>query len=562
MFSWLRAMGRWIEANVVLAPLVITHIRDVKRFMLFGGPRDLSPEDRRERGRRIRLACERLGVTYIKLAQFLTTRPDYVPPEYMEELEKLQDEVPPSPFEEVEKVVEEELGPIDEVFEEFEREPISGASIAQVHRAKLDGRWVAVKIQRPGLEETVKADLLMLRFVKPLASGFLRLVGQRSHADTVDGIIGMFMENIVLEMDFGREKEIMDEIRRHVAEDDDVDDIVIPETVDDLCTDRVITMEYEPGVKIKDVDRLEEMEVGLEHVVETVTDIYLRMPFDYEVFQADPHYGNIAVNEDGEVVVYDYGIAMSIGEFDDERESEELLQAFEALFVGIGLQDADVVVNSMIDMDVIDPGDPDMDMDTIHGLAEILIEDVGGGGIQHEDVEKVEEMMMEEMGDHPLHLHQDVILPFRTTVGIEGLCANVLPEYDFSQKLAEFFVEGGVEIDSRFMEDVVGEYEEERERRRRRRNRKRNALRVGVGGGSVAVAVAAAAAFGPVSLPAAAAYVLAGFGGLYVWNTFQERGPVGPTQYATRYRMEQWEEEDGTREGEVQGADTAEAELD
>lgn len=542
MFTWLRALGRWLEANVVLAPIVLTHIRDVKKFVLFGGPRELTPEQKRERGRRIRLACERLGVTYIKLAQFLTTRPDYVPPEYMEELEKLQDEVPPAPYEDVKRTVEEDLGPIDEVFDSFEEEAISGASIAQVHRATIDGKEVAVKIRRPGLERTVHADLKMLALVAPLAGGFLRFVGQRSHADTTEGIIGMFRENIVLEMDFEREKQIMDEIRTYV-EEDDVEDVVIPRTIDSHCSGRVITMEYEPGVKIKEVAELQEMDVELEDVVDTTTEIYLRMPFEYEVFQADPHYGNIAVNEDGEVVIYDYGIALKVGEFDDERDSEELLEAFEALFVGIGLQDAEVVLNSMIEMDVIDPTDPDMDMETIQELADIMIRDVGGGGgISHDDIEKAEEMLMERMGDHPLHLHQDVILPFRTTVGVEGLCANVLPEYDFSSKLAEFFVEGGVEIDERFMQPVVGEYEEERERRRKKRRRRTNLARLLVGAGSLGVAGGAALWLGALNPWSVPAYVVAALGGLWIYNTTKDRGPLGPTQYATRYRMEQWEE--------------------
>ena len=533
------------EAGLVLAPLVWTHMRDFKQYIVLGGPRELSYDDMLERGARVRAACEWLGATYIKLAQFLTTRPDYVPPAYMEELEKLQDEVPPADYEDIAAVIEDELGPVDEVFDDFEREAISGASIAQVHRATIDGEEVAVKIQRPGLEGIIEADLAMLSILTPIGEAFMRLIGQRSHAVTMGGIIGMFRENIRHEMDFHREKEIMDEIRGHV-EDDGIDDkVVIPETWDDYCTGRVITMSYEPGVKIKDAERLEAMDIDLHDAVDWITEIYLRMPFEYETFQADPHYGNIAVNEDGQVIVYDYGIAMSVGEFEEEHEAEELLDAFRAMFVGIGMQDPDMVINAMIDMEVIDPTDPDMDLEAIREMGDIMVRDVaGGGGITHEDIEKAEDMMLAEMGDHPIRLHQDIVLPFRTTVGVEGLCANVLPEYDFSAKLSEFFVEGGIDLPDRFFEEVVGEYEEEREARRKKRNRKRNALRVGVAGGSAALVGGAVATAGAVSLLAVPTYLVAALGGLWLYNSFQERNPVGPTQYATRYRMDQWDEED------------------
>ena len=187
--SRIRVVLRYLQAVRVLTPLIITHIRDRRRFLLFGGRRELGYEQRRDRAENLADAFERLGTTYIKLAQFMTTRPDLVPPIYVDAMERLQDQVPPEEFEKVRKQLEEEYGrPPEEIFDYFNEDAVSGASIAQVHFAGIDGRDVAVKIRRPGLEKTVQADLSVLDFFAPIGRWLLLYMGQESHAESAKGI--------------------------------------------------------------------------------------------------------------------------------------------------------------------------------------------------------------------------------------------------------------------------------------------------------------------------------------------------------------------------------------
>lgn len=414
----------------ILTPIIVTYVRDRRRFLLFGGPRDLSYDQRRARAEKLASAFERLGTTYIKLAQFMTTRPDLVPPIYIRAMERLQDEVPPEDFEDVRRQLEEDLGDIDEIFDYFNEDAVSGASIAQVHFASIDGEDVAVKVRRPLLERTVEADLSVLSFFAPLGRKLLIRMGQESHAESAKGIADELKRTIREEMDFNREASIMTEIRENMEREGLDDRIIIPRVYEEYSTERVITMSYEEGIAVKHDEQLRREGHDPVEIVDAIAEAYLLMAFKHDVFHADPHQGNLAVAPDGRVIIYDYGIA--------QRPPQELQDKWRRMFMGVGMHDPAMVVDALQDMGAVEE---DVDRETLLEVAKVMIMDISGAGLDDADIQRIEQKVDETLYDYPMKFPQEIILGMRATFGVEGLCADMAPDYDFSKKLYDFFID-------------------------------------------------------------------------------------------------------------------------
>ncbi len=532
----IESMKRVGRAIRILFPILITHMRDTNRYLFFGSSRNLSVDEKRERARRLTDAFEELGVTYIKMAQFLTTRPDFVPPLYINEFQRLQDDIPPEDFEDIKKVLEEDLGPIDEVFDSFEEEAISGASIAQVHRAVLDGEDVAVKIRRPGIERIIEADLRIISFMARLITGFLKMNGEVSMAHTIEGLANEMEKNLNEEINLKREKEIMKRVNEYIERDGLDDEIVIPSPYDDYCTERVITMSFEDGAKIKELDKIKEMGLDIEQVVDRIVEAYLRMAFVYQVYQADPHDGNIAVNEDGQVIIYDYGLSV-----DPEQHVSD---AFIKLFTGIGLEDPYVVLDAFEDMGAVDPT---ANRETMREFCDVIIKDVVGE-VTQEEIEHLSRKVEETLDEPPMQLRQEIVLGMRTTQGVQGLSVRVAPNYNFQQKLANFFIEEDLidqnpaelkeearrpEVDVSMIKREIGE--------EIKRYNKKTALSIFGSAFSILGVILYIEGIS-LWLPTA------GLGGLLLLafiNSYRAGGEVPPParHMAMRYRMNQWDME-------------------
>ncbi len=257
-----------------------------------------------------------LGPTFIKLGQLLSTRPDVLPPAYIDVLASLQDDVPPAPWPGAKRVLEDELGPVDERFAAFDTEPISGASLGQVYRARLDpeseraraqanggsGHDVAVKIRRPDIEDLVRADLRVIKWSLPILLYFV----DDARSFSLENLAEEFSKTIREEMDYEREAAMLTEIQSNFADDDG---LVIPDVIESHSGPRVLTMEYIEGTKINDVDELERRGIDRTRVATDLQRAYLQMIIDDGVFHADPHPGNLAVTDDGRIVFYDFGMS-------------------------------------------------------------------------------------------------------------------------------------------------------------------------------------------------------------------------------------------------------------
>ena len=257
------------------------------------------------RGQRLRQMLDELGPTFVKFGQLLSTRPDIVPPDIVFELQALQDQVTRFPYEDVERVIREELGlEVEQLFLEFEREPIAAASIGQVHRAVLpNGRSVAVKVQRPDAPRTIEADLELLYQVA-------RLVRERVKAlqfiDTVS-LVDEFARTIRQELDYRMEARNAEQFHRRFAGHPHVK---VPRVYWSYSRSKVLTLEYIEGVHLRDLDVSRYTDEERRRLAYLIAEAWMTMIFRHGFFHADPHPSNILVLEASEQIgLVDFGMA-------------------------------------------------------------------------------------------------------------------------------------------------------------------------------------------------------------------------------------------------------------
>jgi predicted unusual protein kinase regulating ubiquinone biosynthesis (AarF/ABC1/UbiB family) len=403
------------------APLAFVFLRDRKRFILFGRSRDVSEEKHRQRAEILLEKFLSLGPTFIKFGQVLSTRPDALPEAYTETLSKLQDDVPPAPYDEVRTVLEEDIGDPERVFTRFEREPISGASIGQVHVAERGNEKYAVKVLRPGVRDRIETDLRVIESTLPLALRFAK-EGQRF---TLSNLADQFKEAIREETDYGREARSVEMIRENLCDEP----VVVPRVVEELSSDRVITMEYVEGTKITDVKALRAQDIDPSRVVGDLQRAYIQMILEDGVFHADPHPGNLAVTPDGRVVFYDFGI---IG-----RVSDETRDGIFDFYVAISRNDVDNMINAFIDMGALDP---EVDREIARRMFNLMLDNVRGREIDDERVEDLIDELQEEMYEFPMRVPRDLALLFRTTTVLEGIFYTLDDDYDFFPVIRDYLV--------------------------------------------------------------------------------------------------------------------------
>ncbi len=362
---------------------------------------------------RIRLVLEELGTTFIKVGQVLSTRPDLVGKDVADELAKLQDKVPPFPFESVKIVIEEELeGPIEEFFSDFEEIPIASASIAQVHRAWLiDGTEVAVKVQRLNLEEQIKKDIVLMRYLARQADKRVKNLQYYN----LPGIVDEFERVIELEMDFSQEARNIKKFKSNFEDDEQV---YAPNVYQKLSTSRVLTMEFIHGVKISEI--LEsDMDIDRRRIAEIGTESYFKMIFLNGFFHADPHPGNIFVMENNVLCFVDFGM---VGRLDNE-----FMENLAELFIYTVNYDIKGMVNQMMYMRLIDDSAniEELKLDLLNILDKYYsaeINDIGG---------MINEFSMPGiMAKHKIRLPKDFILLGRVLTMAEDLGRKLDPTFN------------------------------------------------------------------------------------------------------------------------------------
>src|SRR5437762_9432324 len=246
---------------------------------------------------------EKLGATFIKLGQLLSTRGDLLPEPYLDALSRLQDQIEPFPYEIVEQIVSSELGVrISKIFPEFDREPMAAASLAQVHRAYLrDGRAVVVKIQRPGVRDLIVNDLEALEEV----AGFIDAHTEVGKRYEFGNLLTDLRRSLLRELDFQREASNLIRLRQSLRE---YKNIIVPQPIEDLTTSRVLTMDYIPGKNIANLSPLRLLEIDGAKLSDELFRAYLKQMLVDGFFHADPHPGNVFITDDDPVALLDLGM--------------------------------------------------------------------------------------------------------------------------------------------------------------------------------------------------------------------------------------------------------------
>lgn len=295
----------------------------------------------------LREGLVKLGPTFIKIGQQFSTRVDVLSPEFIKELEKLQDNVPPFPSATAIQIVERNLGnkKVTEVFEEFDPVPIAAASLGQVHIAKVDGQRVVVKVQRPGLKDLFDIDLKNVRVL----AQWLQKVDPKSDGAARDwvAIYDECSRILYQEIDYTLEGANADRFRNNFK---DSPWIKVPTVIWEYTTPEILTMEYTPGVKINRVQELDKMGIDRQRLARLSVESYLQQLLTHGFFHADPHPGNIAVDavDGGRLIYYDFGMMGTIP--GDVRTG--LLE----LFYGVYQREVDRCLDALIQMGVLVPG--------------------------------------------------------------------------------------------------------------------------------------------------------------------------------------------------------------
>lgn len=391
-----------------------------RRLVTFGGaPREI---ERLSQPERMRLAMEELGPTFVKLGQLLSTRPDVIPKEYIEEFRKLQDMVPSFAFEEVRAQIQHELGyPTEELFAELSPVPIAAASIAQVHRGRLQsGEVVVVKVRRPGIDKVVETDLDILM-------GLAYLIERHIPASEIYDPVGLvkeFRRTIQREMDFAREGHTIDRFAANFAGDSTVH---VPRVYWEQTGETVLTMEFVEGIKISDFGRLTEAGYDLKVIARNGADAFLKQVLVHGFFHGDPHPGNFFILPGNTICMLDYGMVGRLG--------ENLKFQLVDLLVAVLQRDADSVISQLLYSGEL------MDETNIRHLKRDLnefIDDYYEVPLQEIKVGKLLTEFVEILMLYRIKFPSDLMLLAKALVTMEGIGRQLDPDFDMISHLRPF----------------------------------------------------------------------------------------------------------------------------
>ncbi len=418
--------------SVSLRPQHAARYKDIARLLVKYGRSDLVKEaglddvadysdagDVPPKAEELTDDLERMGPTYIKLAQLLSTRSDLIPPPYARALSRLQDSVEPFSFAEVERIVTEELGVrLSRAFSSFEASPLASASLGQVHRATLrDGRPVVVKVQRPGIKERIAEDMEVLAELAEFAD-------KHSEAGRKYGfgeLLEQFRRSLNGELDYRKEAANLSHLGGIVSR---YDRLIVPEPIDDYTTSTVLTMDYLPGRKITDIGPLARMELEGRELAEQLFQAYLDQILVEGFFHADPHPGNVLLTEDNRLALVDLGqVARVPGVM-----RKQLIRLLLAISDGNGKGAAESAVTLGRPLE-------DFDEQAFCARASDLVERSQGVAVEDIDAGSLVMELMRISGDHGLRLPPELSMLGKALLNLDQVARQLDPTFDPSDAI-------------------------------------------------------------------------------------------------------------------------------
>ncbi len=429
----LKAMGGGYDPALADSAVRVSKLIRDKRFwsslntllQLFGGSavdklvRDRNStavEQRKRSAKRVKQALVELGAAFIKLGQFLSVRRDIISEELATELKELQDRVPPFEYELLKDTIERELGaPPEVIFKEFELTPIASASIGQVHRARLqDGRPVVVKVQRRDLAEIFYQDLGYMRFVARIGP----YIRPKADWSSWMALSDEFGRTVFEEIDYLQEGRNADRVRQMLKEHKSVR---IPRVYWKLTGRHVLTMEYLPGIKIDKVDEIVKAGIDPVEIGNDLVAAYMEQVLTHGCFHADPHAGNLAVGEDGRIVIYDFGMMGEIS----AKQREAILGCIASV---INYNSLELVKNLTI-LGVVKENT--LATDALVRAVGPFIEYYKGKQIKELDFSDLENDIDNIAMDRALTLPPSLAFLLRTGSSLEGIARSLHPNFSF-----------------------------------------------------------------------------------------------------------------------------------
>jgi predicted unusual protein kinase regulating ubiquinone biosynthesis (AarF/ABC1/UbiB family) len=366
----------------------------------------------RRRAVQLRDLLTKLGPAYIKIGQALSTRPDLVPPIYLEELTRLQDQLPPFPNEIAYQFIEEELGaPPSEIYAEISPQPIAAASLGQVYKGKLKtGEEVAIKVQRPDLRDRITIDLYILRRL----AGWVQKNVKRVRSDLV-GILDELGERIFEEMDYiqeGDNAERFFELYGHMK------DIYVPKIYWEYTNRRVLTMEWINGIKLTQSKEINQLGINARYLIEIGVQCSLRQLLEHGFFHADPHPGNLLATFDGKLAYLDFGMMSEI----KPPQRYGLIEAI----VHVVNRDFDSLAKDYVKLEFLSP---ETDLTPIIPAFARVFADAQGASVAELNIKSITDELSALMYEYPFRVPPYYALIIRSLVTLEGIAIYIDPEF-------------------------------------------------------------------------------------------------------------------------------------
>ena len=399
---------RVIQILLRLLPLLLSFRRDQKRWLIFGPRTVRTMAFHERRAERMVTTLASLGPTFVKLAQLFAGRADIIPEPYVSAIGTLTDRVPGVSADRIRASLMESYGaPPETVFEFFDVQPLAAASLGQVHRARVDGREVVVKVLRPGVEQLVAGDIRAARRILDLTEARLN----PPHVTGLRAVLDEFEKRVSDEMDFRQEARYAQQVRKNFSASTN---IRVPEVIDAYTRQRALVLEYIDGRRVDQLgDWITSGRVHADDVLRSVMELYVQMMMVDGLFHADPHPGNVFVDTQGRLTLLDFGMVVEV----PVETRRTLVQTVFASIRG----DVEKVVDGFYALGLIEPG---ADRAMIVTLAAQLIELANERTTATERIERLTRLaddVMATLYDFPVLLPGDMVYFARTAALIEGL---------------------------------------------------------------------------------------------------------------------------------------------